>query len=32
MGFSRQWDLSKLRQIIKYRETWNAAIHGVPES
>ena len=24
--------LSKLREIVKYRETWNAAIHGVPES
>ena len=24
--------LSKLREIVKDRETWSAAIHGVPKS
>ena len=23
--------LSKLREIVKYREAWRAAVHGIPE-
>ena len=24
--------LSKLREMVKYREAWCAAVHGVPDS
>ena len=29
---SKDMSLSKLRQIVKYREAWCAAVHGVAKS
>ena len=29
---SRDMNLSKLREIVKDREAWRAAVHGVTES
>jgi len=29
---SRNMSLSKLEEIVKYREAWSAAVHGVTKS
>ena len=29
---SKDMSLSKLREMVKDRETWNAAVHGVAKS
>ena len=29
---SMDMSLSKLREIVKYREAWHAAIHGIADS
>ena len=29
---SMDMSLSKLREIVEYRETWSAAVHGIAKS